>query len=400
MQKNKPYLFIEINSKNIIFFTVEYNDELDFKVLDSKIVKIEGITKDKISNIETLSNKIKENLNIIEKKLNFTFQNATIINDVDDFRCINVSGFKKLGGSQILNDDISFILNEIKKTVMDNEKEYSLIHLFNSNFTLDKTSLNNLPIGLYGNFYNHHLTFFLLHKNNLKNLKLVLSKCHINLERVVSKNFSKGLSYMKKHDAKKSIILIKIEEEKTKVLIFKNSSFLFSQKFNFGSNLIMKDVSKVCSIPHEIVKDIFSKIKFDEYLENNQNDYLDKKFFKEISFRKISINHLIKIIQARIDEILDIVYFNNINLNFFKNKNKQIYLSFSDHNIVNNLEKILKQKFSFEESIVLEKEELAENDSACYETAELIGKGWKNEAIPIVDTKKSTISKIFSAIFR
>jgi cell division ATPase FtsA len=122
MEIDKPYLFIEVGQKKLIFFIVEYNEELDFKVLDSLIVKTEGVTNKKISNIELFSKNIKENLDLIEKKINFTFRNATVINNLDDYKCINVSGFKKLGGSQISNEDISYILNDIKKIVMDNEK--------------------------------------------------------------------------------------------------------------------------------------------------------------------------------------------------------------------------------------------------------------------------------------
>ena len=39
-----------------------------------------------------------------------------VIINQNDFDCINVNGFKKLNGNQILSDDISYILNDVKKT--------------------------------------------------------------------------------------------------------------------------------------------------------------------------------------------------------------------------------------------------------------------------------------------
>ena len=109
-------------------------------------------------------------------KINFTFKRATIISDQNTYKCINVSGYKNLSGSQITDGDISFVLNNIKKIISDNQPNKTLIHLFNSKFVLDKNSIEKIPIGLYGEFYNQHLTFSLLPKNDLKNLKLIFKK--------------------------------------------------------------------------------------------------------------------------------------------------------------------------------------------------------------------------------
>ena len=82
------------------------------------------------------------------------------MNTQKDYNCINISGYKNIGGSQILKEDISHLINDIKKTILDDNPFKSLIHIFNSNFFLDNSQLDNPPIGLHGEFYNHHLTFF------------------------------------------------------------------------------------------------------------------------------------------------------------------------------------------------------------------------------------------------
>ena len=44
MEINKPYLFIEINDNNFIFFVVQYNDNFDYEVVYKDSIKSEGIT--------------------------------------------------------------------------------------------------------------------------------------------------------------------------------------------------------------------------------------------------------------------------------------------------------------------------------------------------------------------
>ena len=91
-----------------------------------------------------------------------------------DFDCINVSGFKDLNGNQILSDDISYIINNIKSKLVDTEKQKTIIHLFNTKFLLDNKPIKNLPIGLHGKFYSHQLSFFLININELKKFQFFI----------------------------------------------------------------------------------------------------------------------------------------------------------------------------------------------------------------------------------
>ena len=105
----KPYLIVEINDNNFIFLVVEYNENLDFKVILSRKVESLGTEKKRVTDIDAVYKILKENVQQIEKDINFTFKYAFLIKDQEDFNCINVSGYKKLGGSQISNEDISYI---------------------------------------------------------------------------------------------------------------------------------------------------------------------------------------------------------------------------------------------------------------------------------------------------
>ena len=46
----------------------------------------------------------------------------------------------------------------------------NIVHIFNSKSILDGTNVENLPIGLFGDFYSHELTFFLINNNDLNNI--------------------------------------------------------------------------------------------------------------------------------------------------------------------------------------------------------------------------------------
>ena len=113
---------------------------------------------------------IKENIYLIEKKIDYIFKEVILI--IDNFNCslISFSGFKKLNGSQLGKENVTYILNDLKSKLLEIEKEKTILHIFNSNFLLDKKKINNVPIGLFGIFYSHELSFFLIDNNDFKNL--------------------------------------------------------------------------------------------------------------------------------------------------------------------------------------------------------------------------------------
>ncbi len=397
MEIEKPHLLLEINEKNFIFLAIKYDEDFNFKVIYSISKSSEGVLDGKITNIDSSAKIIKDCLKLVEKKIDYIFKDITVVSNQDNFNCINISGFKKLGGSQILDEDISYLLNNIKKLILDNQPDKSLIHLFNSNFFLDHNPLKNPPIGLHGEFYNQHLTFFLLPKNDLKNLKILLNKCNLNIERIILKSFAQGAKKIIKENVKESFAQINIGKSKTNLSIFINSSFVYSETFYFGTDIIMKDVSKVCSLNSKNVENIFSQLTFDH---SKEEKYLDKIFFKDETFRKISLNHIKDIVSARVEELTNLIYLSNINLKDLKKEVNLVYFSFEDSNIFKSLKEIF-EKILLAENRNIKFEERSKDDHLipCLMSAELIGKGWEREAIPTIQTKKSIISRIFSTFF-
>ena len=182
MQTDIPTLFVEINESNYIFVAGIHDDNQNFKIIEKIISPNEGIEKNKFTNIDLAEKLIKKNIQNIENKINYIFKEVTIIIDTFENSCINISGFKKLNGSQVLKENISYILNSLKLDITENEKEKTILHIFNSKSVLDGIRVENLPVGLFGDFYSHELTFFLIGNNDMKNIQQIFTKNNLNIK--------------------------------------------------------------------------------------------------------------------------------------------------------------------------------------------------------------------------
>ena len=401
MENNIPTLFVEINDTNYIFNDGILDENQNFQIKKTIVTPNKDIKKNKFLNLMNINLIIKNNIEIIENELNHVFKEVIIILDSFNYSCINISGSKKLNGSQILKDNISYILNNLKLVITENEKDKTILHIFNSKSVLDGTSTQNLPIGLFGDFYNHELSFFLINNNDLKNLKNIFNKNNLKVKKIILKDFIEGAELIKQNHGIETFFKIKINKDTININFFDNSSFRFSQNFNFGSNIILNDISKICSINHEMINKILS----DEILENinSDSDLLEDKYFVGSNYRKIRKKLIIEIVEARIEEIVQIIFEKNVNIeNLIKNNKVKIYLNIKDAIIVKNFKenfiKFFSKNQNFETSL-FDNDNLAKNSSLINTIVNLTIYGWKKEAIPVTQTKSSLITRIFKSLF-
>ena len=222
----KNNLFIEIKNDRFLIVVGKYDDELNFEIIEKDTINQVIYKNKKIENLDLIVNNLRKKINDIEKKLNVFFSDVNIIISKSHVDCINVSGFKKLNGNQILSEDISYIINDVRLKLSESEKHKTIIHLFNTKYLLDNKTLKNLPIGLYGDFYSHQLTFFMVEDKEIENLKTIFNKCNLNLNKVLLKSFTEGIKIIKKF-REDTFVEIIIYKQESYIIFFTNQHFVF-----------------------------------------------------------------------------------------------------------------------------------------------------------------------------
>ena len=129
MEKKLPKLFVEINNFNFTIVAGKFDENDNFKLLEKIIFPHEVVKQNKFTNIDEISSTIKKNVEVIEGKINYMFKDVILILDSFNQTSINLSGYKKLNGSQVLKENISYILNSLKLAITESEKEKTILHI-------------------------------------------------------------------------------------------------------------------------------------------------------------------------------------------------------------------------------------------------------------------------------
>ena len=398
MKNFKFNLFLEINTNNFIFFVGKSDENNNLEVIYKLELPLAGIENNRISDSEKFLNLIKENLFLIEQKYDFIFKEIIIILENLNPTFINVSGFKNLNGSQILKENITYILSTLKSLIEETESNKKILHIFNSKFFLDNNNIENLPIGLFGDFYSHELSFSLINKNDYKNLKNILNQCNLKIEKILIKSFIQGVNICEKND-KDTFFLVEINEKKSKILFFEKSSFKFEQCFEFGTDIVLKDISKITSLKIEVVQSILKDIDMGEVIPEDES--ISSKFFDKENYRKIKKKLIYDIAFARIKELSEIIILQNINLKYFRKIPVNIYLkrtnTLKNYNCLNTIFDLVLAMNDKHKVISIDP---IPSEKMLKSVQKIVHFGWKKEAIPFSKAKKSVIARFFDMIFK
>ncbi len=398
MKNNLIKLFIIVEKKQISLVASNIDEQNNLEIQEKVIIPIIENNKSFVLNLDKNYEQINKNILLIEEKLKFTFKDLILILDSNDFSFLNFTGFKKLNGTQISKENITYILNSLKFNVEEVEKNKKIIHMFNSNYTLDKKKIDNLPIGLFGDFYSHELTFCLINKNDYKNVENIFKRCNLKINKILLNSFIKSSLILNENPSINTFIHIEIDEDNSKVLSIENDTIKSEQKFNFGSNMILKDISKITALDLDISKKFIDNNKFSKNLEDSA--LIDENYFNNSKYRKIKKKLIFDVAEARIKELGELFYYKNVNFEKSINKVKVIFLEIADKNHLKCFEEIYIDCYAFNGNFKV-KIFAKPDDSDVLDVANnIVQFGWKNEAIPVTKSQKSIFSRILKEIFQ
>ena len=398
MEKEKNKLFAEINDQEIRYAVFQTENDSSYKLLTKSNSKNYGIHNGTIIDLEIATEAVSRDLKSIEKKLDRVFDSVNVIINQREISSTNVTSFKKINGAKVEKKDFEYILNEGRILISKNEEKNSILHILNSNFYLDKKKREKIPLNIFGDHLGLDMTFVMLSKNNIKNINTLFENNDLKVDRLLYKPLTVGVNLVSQNNNLKNFFLINIDNESSTISIYENSSLFFFKTFPFGTNIIYRDLCQLCSIKDKEARSILKDINLNKKNENKMK-YIDKKFFQDSQFIKLSFAHLREIIDSRVQEMMNYLFNKNPNLEYFKNKQSHIYLVFENKVFQENYGELFKKFLNFNSDKIAARL-MSLEDISLFGAAELAFRGWHAEAIPYVEEKKSLFTGVFSRIFK
>ena len=344
------------NHKDIISFIFISNSGLVCKIFrvsdDKKIVLIgesysssEGIQNGIVLNIDLASKSVRNCISEAEKKAKINLSEINILFEPANLLSTRVTKYKKLGGSKIYKEDISYLISEGKNQVLSNDVKRSILHTYNFNYVVDNVKFLSEPINIYADFFSHELSFLTLPKNIFKNITQVFNNCELKINRFLLNSFALGVENLTNEEINNGCLIINFENKNMNLIFFLMGSIIFYKTLPISIGHIIMDISKGCSLSLSEAQKIFQHYGIIEKIDlkkekSKKNHYINKSFFTESKYRKISENLIFEIISSRSEEIIEFIN-KNINHSGLNLENLQKVYFYGNAYEVRGVEKFL-----------------------------------------------------------
>ena len=313
---NEFDVIIDFGSKNLKLGVFNKDSE---NIYSSKqeIKSIEYFSLDK-----SLTTLIKD----AEKYLSSHIGNVIVLYDSTQYYSLDLC-IKKVFDQEVdLTKVYNYLIEDAHFFVSQNNFKDQIIHLVinnivvNENIKIDKISKNKNIKSLI-----LEIKFICLSKTLIKEITNQFKKNNLQILNLYCSSYVKSFSYKNKIYNKDHTIFLDIGFERTSCLVFNDNQFEYFKTVPIGSNDITKDISKVLKLNLEYAENIkiefnkeITEISFNKVEKNQINPY------SEILKKNFSIDLLKKIINARVDEIIEMVIFDS---NYMKNLNSKFKLA-------------------------------------------------------------------------
>ena len=302
---------IDFGSKNLRIGVFNQSSE---KIYSSNI-KINEVLEN-----DNLDKALKKLVRDAEKQLSTHLADVNILYDSSEFNFIDFSIKKSFDQPTLISKHYKSLVEEANFIISENNFRDQVIHIDINNIIVDDNrKLENLFDDIKIKSLILEIKFICLKKSTINDLSNKFKKNNLNILCIYCSSYVKSFFYKKSIDTRKNIIFLDIGYERTSALFFNNNKFQFLNSVPIGGNNITKDISKVLKLDISYSEDLKTKFnKNENEISFNKISTNDINLFSEISEKNISIDLLKQVIQARVDEIINISIIQN---NYFKNIN-------------------------------------------------------------------------------
>ncbi|EMH79811.1 cell division protein FtsA [alpha proteobacterium HIMB114] len=304
--KNEKICILDLGSYKIKLLVISLNNNNYIDIHAKCSINASGIKKGDIVDIDKLRINIKSIIDIVEKELDFKIKNIYVgINSIN-FNFLTFGLSRNIGSYEIEEKkDLQNLIDQAAGIFYQNFPNNKIVHFFNSGFYLDKINHVENPLGLKSKTLDVNFSFLSLEKNTIANFDKLFSIQDLKVNRYFYSPLASSILSADQSFLEKGFVNIDFGFDKTSITLFENSKILFAKTVPIGSIHINNDLIKAIDIDKSLAEKI--KINFDKILKGQ----IDNSIKLEIENKKVSMEMIIKIVEARVDEIIDHIY-NNI----------------------------------------------------------------------------------------
>jgi cell division protein FtsA len=203
--------------------------------------------------------------------------------------------------------DIDNLIDDMYKLVMQPGEE--IIHVLPQEYIVDSEQGIKDPIGMSGVRLEANFHIITGQMAAAKNIYKCVAKAGLEVSELILEPLASSEAVLNQEEKEAGVVLVDIGGGTTDVAIFQDGIIRHTAVIPFGGNVITEDIKTGCTIMRKQAEQL--KIKFGSALasESMDNEIVCIPGLRGREPKEISVKNLSSIIQARMEEIIEHIYY-------------------------------------------------------------------------------------------
>ena len=193
-----------------------------------------------------------------------------------------------------------------------------IIDVIPQDYIIDNESGIREPVGMLGNTLEANFHIIIGQTASAKNIYKCIKKADLEMVNLILEPIASAEAVLSEEEKEAGVVLVDIGGGTTDIAIFQDNIIRHSAVIPFGGDIVTEDVKEGCTIIKKHAEEL--KVKFGSALasENRDDEVVAIPGLRGRPPKEITLKNLASIIQARMEEIVEQIYFEIKNSGFEK----------------------------------------------------------------------------------
>ena len=309
-EKNSPIVVgLDIGTTKICVTVGRRSDHGKIEILGIGKAISAGVTRGVVSNIQKTVQGILQAVEEAGAQSNVDVKIVNVGIAGQHIKSLQHRGIltRKELNTEIQHKDIDKLVEDMFKLVMPPGEE--IIHVLPQEFTVDNEPGVKDPIGMAGVRLEANFHIISGHVSAVKNILKCVGNAGLETQELILEPLASSESVLSEEEKEAGVVLVDIGGGTTDLAIFHEGIIRHTAVIPFGGNSVTEDIREGCSVMRNQAESL--KTRFGSALadENKDNEIICVPGLRGRDHKEISVKNLAYVIQARMEEIIEHIYY-------------------------------------------------------------------------------------------
>lgn len=308
MENDKIVVGLDIGTTKICAIVGRKNEFGKLEVLGMGKAESDGVIRGIVTNIDKTVNAIEKAVREAEDQsgIDIAVVNVGIAGQHIKSSIHHGSITRSSNDDEITIEDINHLNSDMYRIVIPPGSE--IIHVMPQDYTVDYEEGIKDPVGMSGVKLEADFHIITAQTNAINNINKCVRRAGLEIENLILEPLASSLAVLSDEEKEAGICLVDIGGGTTDIAIFHDNIIRHTAVIPFGGNIITSDIKQGCMVMQHQAETL--KTKFGKAIgeEASPNEIISIPGIRNRAPKEISIRNLAYIIEARMEEIIELVH--------------------------------------------------------------------------------------------